>query len=477
MYRRDFVKLSSLAGLSVFLPGTLATSAGAQEAGTWDGPYFLHMHASGGWDPTLFCDGKTTASGSTPEYQNRVVTGVENVGPDGFKIPVPTQTAEGDYYLRVNQGADIIEHPLDFFTRQNLGGNRFLVFNGVDTQTNNHETGVQGLACGHNDVELPALAALFAGAAAQQKNIPLAFLAHGQYNRTGDVVGVSRFPGDKVGLLAEPFRASSGDEKLLVSDVAAQRIAQLREQRLALLQKEVSLPRNKRTLQAMIDASKGGTTLTLLKELAGEEGPSFDSMRPFLADATVDYLAQEQNGTSRFQQLGGPLEVLLRCFAKGVSAGATFAQGGFDTHDNHDVNQQNAMGAFVARLRYVLVRAQQLGIIDKLYVLVTSDFGRTPKYNTGNGKDHWNVTSAMLMGPGITGGRAIGRTDEGQKAMRVAKGDVSQVLPQDDRDGARIFPAHVHAALRSAIGVDKAAFISGFPLPTIENKLDLRLAG
>lgn len=471
MYRRDFAKLTGLAGLSVFLPGTLAMQAAhAQEQQTWAGPYFLHMHASGGWDPTMFCDGKLTASGTTPDFENRLVT---EVGTSSKGVPVPLASANGKFLLRVNQGQDAVEDPAHFF--EGVGG-RMLVINGVDTQTNNHETGVQGLACGHNDVELPALAALFSGAVMQQRNIPLAFLAHGQYNRTGDVVGVSRFPGDKVGLLADPFKASGGDEKMMVSEVAARRIAELRNQRLAALQAQASLPRTKRTLGAMLDAAKGGGTLTLLKELANEAPPPFSDFEAGLAPDTIPYLSQPvnggQNAASRFVDLGRPLEVLLRCFKYGVSAGATFAQGGFDTHDNHDINQQNAMAVFVARLRYVLLRADQLGIGDKLFIMVTSDFGRTPRYNTGNGRDHWNVTSTLLSGPGITPG-VIGKTDESFKAMRLAKGNINETLDQADTNGARIHPAHVHSSLRGKLGIDKANFIGEFPLPAQEDQLPL----
>ncbi len=53
-----------------------------------------------------------------------------------------------------------------------------------------------------------------------------------------------------------------------------------------------------------------------------------------------------------------------------------------------------------------------MGIADKLVLLVTSDFGRTPKYNTGDGKDHWNVTSVLVSGPQIRGGRVVGKTDD-----------------------------------------------------------------
>jgi hypothetical protein len=456
MDRRDFLKMSGVTGLSLLLPWG-SSRADADEA-TWGGPYLLHMHAAGGWDPTMLCDGKLTAGGTTPSYENRLITGVQDVN----GIPVPAQTAAGKFLMRDN--AQPIEDPVHFF--QNIGS-RFLVINGVDTQTNNHDTGVQGLACGHNDIELPAIAALLAGKVAKQREVPMAFLAGGQYNRTGDVVSISRFPGDKVNLLANPFYGSPDDKDGLITAKAQERIAALRGERLNRLAAQASLPRTKRTLRAALDATKGGSTLNLLKDVAGAAAPSFDSFAPGLAPETVGYLSQAVNGgASRFVDLGRPLETVLRCFQAGISVSATYAQGGFDTHGQHDVNQQDAMGNFLARVRYVMLRAQQMGIADKLYVMVTSDFGRTPRYNVGDGKDHWNVTSVLLSGPGIKGGRAVGKSDEGQRAMRVNRSNVAQTLDTNDTNGVRILPQHIHREMRRILEVDKSDFIGQFPLPT-----------
>ncbi len=462
MERRNFLKLVGLTGISLLAPWGTSSQASAQEA-TWGGPYFLHMHAGGGWDPTLLCDGKLTAEGTAPAYENRLVTGVGNVN----GIPVPTTTAQGKFLLTANGSP--IEDPQNFF--QTVGRD-VLVINGVDTQTNNHDTGVQGLACGHNDVELPALAALFAGQVARERQVPMAFLASGYYNRTGDVVGISRFPGNKVDLLADPFKG--GEERGLLTEVGQKKILAIRNERMNALQAQATLPREKRTLNALRDATKSGDAINLLKSVATGATPAIDTFANDLAPDTRAYLTAAQNGgVSRFVDLGRPLETILRCFQAGISVSATWAQGGFDTHAQHDVNQTSSMATFLARYRYVLLRAAQLGIKDKLFVMVTSDFGRTPKYNTGNGKDHWNVTSVLLSGPGIRGGRAIGKTDEGHKALRVAKNDVNQTLPDMDTKGLRIYPSHIHREVRRVLGVDKAPFANQFPLPATHEPLPL----
>jgi hypothetical protein len=465
MHRRDFLKLSGLTGISLLLPWGASSQARADQM-TWGGPYFLQMHAGGGWDPTLLCDAKLTEPGTTPSYENRLLTAVADVN----GVPVPSQTAAGKFLLRVNNAAT--EDPTHFF--QTVGRD-VLVFNGVDTQTNNHDTGVQSLACGHNDVELPALAALFAGMVARERDVPMAFLAGGQYNRTGDVVGISRFPGDKVDLLVDPFKGASQDEKPLVSELASRRILELRGDRMNRLSAQATLPRNKRTLNAMKDATKGGAAVSLLKQVTSAPAPTIDMFTADLPPDCAAYLTAPvgTNGPARFIDFGRSLETVLRCFQAGVSASATFAQGGFDTHANHDTGQQSALATFVARIRYVMLRAAQMGLKDKLYVLVTSDFGRTPRYNTGNGKDHWNVTSTLLAGPGIRGGRAVGKTDEGHKVWRVLKNNVGQAVPDTDTNGVRLHAAHIHHELRRVLGLERAPFMPQFPLPSTVTPIPL----
>ena len=67
------------------------------------------------------------------------------------------------------------------------------------------------------------------------------------------------------------------------------------------------------------------------------------------------------------------------------------------------------------------------GMLSDVLVVLTRQFGRTPKINGGNGRDHWpNAFSAMFAGAGIKGGTVYGRSDE--RAMRVAE---NPVKPED----------------------------------------------
>ena len=50
-------------------------------------------------------------------------------------------------------------------------------------------------------------------------------------------------------------------------------------------------------------------------------------------------------------------------------------------------------------------------LADETVVVVLSEMGRTPQLNALDGKDHWPFTSAMLIGPGLTGSRVVGGFD------------------------------------------------------------------
>jgi len=52
------------------------------------------------------------------------------------------------------------------------------------------------------------------------------------------------------------------------------------------------------------------------------------------------------------------------------------------------------------------------GLLDSTLVLVTGEFGRTPRINKNAGRDHWGPAfTVALGGGGIQGGRVVGSSD------------------------------------------------------------------
>ena len=79
------------------------------------------------------------------------------------------------------------------------------------------------------------------------------------------------------------------------------------------------------------------------------------------------------------------------------------------------------------------------GLLDSTMVVAWGEFGRTPKLNEKNGRDHWpGVFSAALAGGGIQGGRVVGSSDD--------KGAYPKDNPKDPQD--------VLATMYHHLGVD-----------------------
>jgi uncharacterized protein (DUF1501 family) len=148
------------------------------------------------------------------------------------------------------------------------------------------------------------------------------------------------------------------------------------------------------------DVLRGHEKIAALKQLQYtlrfSTGPGFEDQ----ARVAVDALAA---GVSRCVSIGyaGSQQVL-----------------GWDTHANNDP-QQSALweGLFSGLNQLVTLLDRTPGpaggsLADETVLVVLSEMGRTPALNGLNGKDHWPYTSALLLGPGLTGGRTIGGYDD-----------------------------------------------------------------
>ena len=99
------------------------------------------------------------------------------------------------------------------------------------------------------------------------------------------------------------------------------------------------------------------------------------------------------------------------------------SRGGWDTHSNNFERVQANCEDMDRAVGALLHDLDRRGMLSDVLVVLTSEFGRTPKINGGNGRDHWpNAFSAMFAGAGIKGGTVYGRSDE--QAMRVAENPV-----------------------------------------------------
>jgi uncharacterized protein (DUF1501 family) len=168
------------------------------------------------------------------------------------------------------------------------------------------------------------------------------------------------------------------------------------------------------------------------------------------------------SGKQPKDRLAAQAEIALASFKAGVCVSANLSIGQFDSHANNDRDQMNLIPEFLAGIDYLLRRAEELKIRDRMVVIMQSEMGRTPNYNNGNGKDHWSIGSAMFLGPKIKGNRVIGATDDGQFLRPIDPKSLS--LTEDKEKGLRVRPEHLHLALRQYAGIEKHALSAKFPL-------------
>jgi hypothetical protein len=99
-----------------------------------------------------------------------------------------------------------------------------------------------------------------------------------------------------------------------------------------------------------------------------------------------------------------------------VQTGVRFVEisyGSWDTHSDNFGGHKRLMGDIDTPYAALLEDMGRLGMLQDTMVLLMSEFGRTPRINIGQGRDHWSKNwCACLAGGGVAGGRAIGRTND-----------------------------------------------------------------
>jgi hypothetical protein len=98
-----------------------------------------------------------------------------------------------------------------------------------------------------------------------------------------------------------------------------------------------------------------------------------------------------------------------------VEAGTRFVSltaGGWDHHDNIKNGIQQQLPPVDQAIAALISDLDERGLLDSTLVMVTSEFGRTPKINGTGGRDHWpRVFSVGLAGGGMHRGLVHGMSD------------------------------------------------------------------
>jgi uncharacterized protein (DUF1501 family) len=98
-----------------------------------------------------------------------------------------------------------------------------------------------------------------------------------------------------------------------------------------------------------------------------------------------------------------------------VEAGVRFVSltyGGWDMHNGIKGGMAGQLPPFDQAYAALIRDLAGRGLLDSTLVMVSSEFGRTPKINATAGRDHWpKVFSVLLAGGGIKKGFVYGSSD------------------------------------------------------------------
>lgn len=417
--RRKFLQKLTLAagwaGLGIAAPGPLFAQS------NYNGKLLFSLQLDGGLDVTSFCDPKTNQLGEREINTWARTQEIETAGNISY-APFVNNAAMFNKYFQ-----DI------------------LVINGVDAQTNSHSVGVVHNWSGRNSEGYPSLTALHA--ASKAPALPLSYLNFGGFGKTQGMIRSSRI--SDVSQIQNILFPNSDSE---AADVYYNRTSDF--QRIKALQL--------RTAQDLASKNNIPAGQRKSRQFFSEALSQADGLSAF-ADLipSADQVQQTRELTQTLESsLHQQMQISLLAMKAGVTVSADLFEGGFDTHQNHDADHSLLIGNTNDAIDYFWTYAEQLGLADRVMLVIGSDFGRTPHYNSGQGKDHWAIGSYVIMerNAGYTN-RVFGETDEGHFTYPINL----ETGRRDDVNGMTIQPRHVHLALRKYLGLHNNSLSSPYP--------------
>lgn len=167
-----------------------------------------------------------------------------------------------------------------------------------------------------------------------------------------------------------------------------------------------------------------------------------DMIRSAEARAAFDVSRESPAIQKLFQPDGVSQSLLLaaRLVEHGVRF-VTVTHDGWDTHlDNFSALKNKLLPPFDAGITALVLALEAKGLLDRVLVVATGEFGRTPTINKNAGRDHWPRTMwTLVAGGGVKRNYFLGGTD--------AKGHA----PNAD---TQLKPNDLAASIYYALGID-----------------------
>jgi hypothetical protein len=409
--RRHFLKHIAAASATSLLSSYVPRICAWAQDGQARPHFFIFVFASGGWDPTLVFEPKV---------------GLESidVDPDGQVIQ-----SGGITYLH-NPNRPWVKTFFDEFSH------KACIINGINTQSVSHTVGTEIMMTGGAGASSPDWPTVISSKLGRELLIPHMALSGPAFSGTLGG-GTSSGSGFLSLLLFEgSYYAADTTAEASLDSYVERRFNNLmgryqNEGRTGLRQPE------------MIESFRRWRELKAVKTDLGADFEDLDG-------------------------LGSEGVALAAAFERGYAITGTIeARGSWDSHSNNFPSQSGAFNDTFQGLHQIVTRLAGRNatsgpgtLLDQTTLVVMSEMGRTPKLNGASGKDHWPVSSVLLVGGGVNGNHVLGGTDNSQNNESI---DYTTGLPSST--GQEIAAANLGAAILIQAGVNPAEYLPASMTP------------
>jgi hypothetical protein len=411
--RRDMLKAAAAAGACAALPSALQRASAQGAAPAPAANKLIIVLASGGWDQTYVLDPKLGAS--------------------GVDAPQGSVQSFGDIPILVHPSRPAVT---SFFTRF---ADRVTVLNGLQVRSFVHPDCMKRVLTGSPSETTPDMAAI--AAFERGRELPVPYLALGGQARSGQYAAVTGRTGttNQLAALVDEAAAypSANNGGLLIPDVGLSPTDDERARVRSYLD----------AASARLAATRGqrGYNKKRVEDFAASLDRA-DRLRAFARDNGV-------GGRDYTLDLGVQIPLAVRALEQGLSCTALMQMNDWDTHQNN-ARQSTLHEGMYGALSLLVETLESRSLLDETLVLVLSEMGRTPKLNADNGKDHWPVTSALLLGAGVRGGQVLGGTSDELDALPL---DLTTGVPS--AGGEQLQAGHLVAGVLETLGVATETYL------------------
>jgi uncharacterized protein (DUF1501 family) len=241
-----------------------------------------------------------------------------------------------------------------------------------------------------------------------------------------------------LGRAFEPFEPSGEGRKNMNLSLAPDRLA------------------DRRTLLAALDrVNRAADATGVMEGMDSFESQAFSLILGSAKDA-FDISREQPETRARYGKGLGEQLLMARRLCQAGTGFVTVRTNGWDMHGNivPGLNKlcpplDQAVSAFVADV-------YELGLSEDILLVITGEFGRTPRVNKNAGRDHWsNLSTLALAGGGLRMGQVVGESN-----ARAERPKSNPISPQD-----------LMATVFHVLGIDPGLHYynqAGRPTPMIE---------